>query len=151
MHIIRLLTLSLIQCLCITSGCYDHVASIFIYLLEMVFACARSRSYVLANISFPFRKQTCLIDHLHGIDNITEDAFAAHSPRPYSTNNGDGQSKSGSEDRVCVANVEMLEGEVEKRVVREGGVLSRGTRYSLTCRDVGRVASVGTGKIFGRR
>lgn len=87
-------------------------------------------------------------DHLHGIDNITEDAFAAHSPRPYSTNNGDGQSKSGSEDRICVANVEMLEREVEKRVVREGGVLSRGTRYSLTCRDVGRVASVGTGKIF---
>jgi len=49
---------------------------------------------------------------------------------------------------VKIDNWEMLTGTEGKRIVQEGGVLRRGTRYSLTCRDVKRVTN---GKSLGRR
>jgi alkylated DNA repair protein alkB family protein 6 len=43
---------------------------------------------------------------------------------------------------VKVANWQMLTGEEVRRVMEQGGVLKRGNRYSLTCRDVVRVSGV---------
>lgn len=40
-----------------------------------------------------------------------------------------------------IANWQLLTGEEVKAVMNEGGVLQRGVRYSLTCRDVERVSS----------
>ena len=36
----------------------------------------------------------------------------------------------------------MLTGPEVRKVMKEGGVLKRGIRYSLTCRDVERVSGV---------
>lgn len=46
---------------------------------------------------------------------------------------------------VPIANRHMLASVAERNVAHHGGVLERNTRYSLTCRDVGRVAN---GKVF---
>ncbi|KAI0312636.1 hypothetical protein OF83DRAFT_1165905 [Amylostereum chailletii] len=81
--------------------------------------------------------------HLHGISETDIDLFSVHASHEDASRVDDG--------RVRVANWEMLTGKTEKRAVREGGTLVRGTRYSLTCRDVGRVARVGPGTTFGRR
>jgi alkylated DNA repair protein alkB family protein 6 len=48
---------------------------------------------------------------------------------------------------VPIANWHMLTGEKERSVMQNGGALQRGTRYSLTCRDVERVTG---GKTFLR-
>ncbi|RDB17733.1 Alpha-ketoglutarate-dependent dioxygenase alkB 6 [Hypsizygus marmoreus] len=71
--------------------------------------------------------------HLHGIRGITEDRISRDdsSNAPILTDMG-----------VEIANWDMLSGEEVKRVMQEGGVLKRDVRYSLTCRDVERVASV---------
>ena len=45
----------------------------------------------------------------------------------------------------------MVRGQRERETLQRGGTLRRGVRYSLTCRDVARVASVGTAKMFGRK
>jgi len=66
--------------------------------------------------------------HLHGIDGITQDPF----PAPVSGENA---------SIVPVANVHLLTGAAERDAVLNGGVLERRTRYSLTFRDVARVAS----------
>jgi len=72
---------------------------------------------------------------------ISEDRVSAgnHSSPPTLTDLG-----------VPVANWEMVTGEDVKKVMREGGVLKRSTRYSLTCRDVERVSNAST-KSFMRR
>ena len=57
----------------------------------------------------------------------------------------------GGASGVRIANAELLRGEEARAVVYEGGTLVRATRYSLTCRDVARVAGAGTGRLFGRR
>ncbi|KAI0062968.1 hypothetical protein BV25DRAFT_1884659 [Artomyces pyxidatus] len=75
--------------------------------------------------------------HLHGISAVEEDTF---------TGPGDSKDSHG----FCVANANLLVGAREKSVVEGGGALRRGTRYSLTCRDVSRVAKIGTGTAFGR-
>jgi len=63
----------------------------------------------------------------YSIEEISEDYVSAGdrlSP-PTITNLG-----------VKVANWEMLTGEEVRRVMEQGGVMKRGIRYSLTCRDV---------------
>ena len=67
---------------------------------------------------------------LHGIDPVSEDVF-------------------GGGNGVKVANLDMLGGEETRDLARGGRTLMRETRYSLTCRDVAKVA--GAGKLFGRR
>ncbi|EMD30909.1 hypothetical protein CERSUDRAFT_163644 [Gelatoporia subvermispora B] len=66
--------------------------------------------------------------HLHGIDGVTEDTFFA----PISSQHG---------TTPPIANAHMLTGAAERDAVTRGGTLSRGTRYSLTFRDVARVAN----------
>ncbi|KAI0041661.1 hypothetical protein FA95DRAFT_1584663 [Auriscalpium vulgare] len=67
--------------------------------------------------------------HLHGIDALEDDDFGR----------GAG-----------VANVELLTG-AGRDVVEGARTLPRRVRYSLTCRDVTRVANVVAGRTFGKR
>lgn len=76
-------------------------------------------------------KSSLYTSHLHGIEEIWEDTFVK-SP--------DGQPLVTGLD-VPVANWHMLTGDNVVDAVMSGGKLKRGTRYSLTCRDVGRVMS----------
>jgi alkylated DNA repair protein alkB family protein 6 len=70
---------------------------------------------------------------------MTEDGVSPRSPSepPTLANLG-----------VKIANWQLLSGEEVKNVMEEGGILQRGVRYSLTCRDVERVSSA---KSFVRR
>ncbi|KIM41831.1 hypothetical protein M413DRAFT_71028 [Hebeloma cylindrosporum] len=45
---------------------------------------------------------------------------------------------------VMISNLDQLQDAQIKRAIREGQPLKRGVRYSLTCRDVGRVSSLNT-------
>ncbi|KAF7977204.1 hypothetical protein HWV62_4461 [Athelia sp. TMB] len=75
--------------------------------------------------------------HLHGIEEIGEDVVRI---------NEDGEpTVAGLE--VSVANWHLLTG-APARALHPGGALKRGTRYSLTCRDVTKVMSA---KSFLRR
>ena len=67
------------------------------------------------------------VNHLHGIDEVEEDAFPAPGAAP-------GPSP-------AIANVGQLGSDATRRVVQDGGTLRREARYSLTCRDVARVMS----------
>lgn len=77
--------------------------------------------------------------HLHGIDGVEDDLIAAHpssnDPQP------DNLEEKDVSAPVRVANWEMLGGDTEELIqaVREGGVVKRGIRTSLTCRVVERV------------
>jgi len=77
--------------------------------------------------------------HLHGIDAVAMDHLIAHKSNKHS----EAADLSGESASVRVANWEMLGGDDAEimRVVREGGVLKRGIRTSLTCRVVEKVAS----------
>jgi len=66
--------------------------------------------------------------HLHGIDGVHADVF----PPPTGTKSG---------GAAYIANAEMLSDSATRKLVANGGALERGARYSLTCRDVARVAS----------
>lgn len=90
-------------------------------------------SVVLERRSLVISRGTMYTSHLHGIQEISEDCVSASnctSP-PMITDLG-----------VKVANWKMLTGEEVRRVMEHGGVLKRGIRYSLTCRDVERVSCV---------
>ena len=43
---------------------------------------------------------------------------------------------------VRIANLELLQDEGIKSTIERGDILRRSVRYSLTCRDVGRVANL---------
>ena len=78
--------------------------------------------------------------YLHGIDAFATDHFVAHGTDKQSV---DFEAHPSGEAPVFVANWGMLGGDDEEimRVVKEGGVLKRGTRTSLTCRVVEKVAA----------
>jgi len=77
--------------------------------------------------------------HLHGIQELEEDIIIPA---------GDGKMPLVGGLDIPIANWDMLTGEKERSIMQDGGALRRGTRYSLTCRDIERVAS---GKTFLRR
>ncbi|KAH9886714.1 hypothetical protein C8Q73DRAFT_768982 [Cubamyces lactineus] len=70
--------------------------------------------------------------HLHGIDEVAEDIFIMADGR-------------GPHERI--ANFEMLREKEAKDAIANGGKLERGMRFSLTCRDVEKVAAAG-GALF---
>lgn len=95
--------------------------------------------------------------HLHGIEPVAEDTLARHgahadiskytnSTHAIETNRYDDeatQDAGGTSDIRSagrVVNWAQLQSEDARRAVAEGGKLSRGTRLSLTCRDVEKVA-----------
>jgi len=69
--------------------------------------------------------------HLHGIQEVEEDHIVGRN---------NGEPPFLRDLGVPVANFNMLS-EEGKMAFQEGGVLARGTRYSLTCRDVKQVRS----------
>ena len=71
--------------------------------------------------------------HLHGIDGLVEDKFE----------------EDGRPARERIANYDLLRGKAERQAVANGSMLERGLRYSLTCRDVEKVAAMG-GALFKR-
>ena len=71
--------------------------------------------------------------HLHGIDGLLEDKFEEDGRPP--------------QDRI--ANYDLLRGTAERAAIANGSILERGVRYSLTCRDVEKVAAMG-GALFKR-
>lgn len=76
------------------------------------------RSLVITTSSFYFL-------HLHGIDSVEEDEF--------------GFTEEGK-PRPVVSNFPLLGDERVREVLVNGGTLKRETRWSLTCRDVEKVA-----------
>ncbi|KAF9484193.1 hypothetical protein BDN70DRAFT_872893 [Pholiota conissans] len=66
--------------------------------------------------------------HLHGIDEVEDDVIAT-------TANTSG---------IDIANLERLQDPKIRESINVGVPLKRGVRYSLTCRDVGRVSSLNT-------
>ncbi|CDO77484.1 hypothetical protein BN946_scf184902.g18 [Trametes cinnabarina] len=70
--------------------------------------------------------------HLHGIDEVQEDRFDVAD---------------GRAPRERIANFDMLRTEEAKEAIANGGTLVRGMRFSLTCRDVEKVAA-GGGALF---
>ncbi|KAF7795112.1 hypothetical protein EIP86_006257 [Pleurotus ostreatoroseus] len=75
--------------------------------------------------------------HLHGIDDITEDVL---TPPLGSTDVT--HSRGTLMIRPQIANRDQLKGPEFIEAVSNGGILQRGVRYSLTCRDVERVANL---------
>ncbi|KAG2039041.1 hypothetical protein BDR03DRAFT_860788 [Suillus americanus] len=73
--------------------------------------------------------------HLHGIDDVYADTFT-----------GDGflLLPNGSHSRIV--NRHMIQDETVVGIIESGGTVERTTRYSLTCRDVEKVAS---GRVAG--
>ena len=69
--------------------------------------------------------------HLHGIEPLTTDVF----PSPSEFREGRQDSGVGR----TIANLSLLADDRLRDTVQNGGVLERGTRVSLTCRDVERV------------
>lgn len=67
--------------------------------------------------------------HLHGIEDTDRDEFSQ-----------DGLVSLSAGGAQEIANRDLLTNEEVVQVVQHGGSLSRTVRYSLTCRDVGRVA-----------
>lgn len=66
---------------------------------------------------------------LHGISEIEEDAFEA------------ADDSSASRVVITIANAEQIKDEAARKAVKEGGTLKRDRRFSLTCRDVPKVAN----------
>ncbi|KAF8572665.1 hypothetical protein K439DRAFT_1643458 [Ramaria rubella] len=84
--------------------------------------------------------------HLHAIEPLERDvllpAQIERTPRDQDLGHSGG---------ITIANWKMLRGEEESRVAREGGVIARKTRVSLTCRDVGRVMGGKGLRAFSKR
>lgn len=73
--------------------------------------------------------------HLHGIDEATHDVFL-----------GDGRLRRPSGDEVVLSNWRTVRTQHMSDVLHHGGALHRQTRFSLTCRDVEKVATPIRGK-----
>ncbi|KAG2117085.1 uncharacterized protein F5147DRAFT_671115 [Suillus discolor] len=73
--------------------------------------------------------------HLHGIDEVDADTFT-----------GDGFLLLPNGSHSQIVNRHMIKDETVARMIESGGTVERTTRYSLTCRDVEKVAS---GRVAG--
>ena len=65
--------------------------------------------------------------HLHGIEELFEDKFDIDGTTP----------------QQRIANFDALKDPKARGAIEAGGILERGLRYSLTCRDVERVSTAG--------
>ncbi|KAI0673182.1 hypothetical protein C8Q78DRAFT_970439 [Trametes maxima] len=90
-------------------------------------------SLLLESRSLVITTSSLYTSHLHGIDELQVDSFASDGRAP--------------QERI--ANFGMLRGSSEKDAIVSGGTLERGMRFSLTCRDVEKVAT-GGGALFKR-
>lgn len=77
--------------------------------------------------------------HLHGIDEIDADTFA-----------GDGLLLLPDGSQSLIANRHMIQDKSIAGIIEWGGIMERTTRYSLTCRDVEKVAGGRVAGVFSR-
>jgi alkylated DNA repair protein alkB homolog 6 len=94
-------------------------------------------------------------EYLHCIEEVKEDWIVGAAPgelnsQENETVDGLAAQLSTSQKRYRVDNWEAVEEQGLKKTVREGGMLARGTRVSLTCRDVEKTRKVGLPG-FGQR
>ena len=94
-------------------------------------------SLLLERRSVVITTSSLYTDHLHGIEERDEDDLEFDQ----------GGSLRVANTSASIANQNMVTGGLLRLIRDGGGRLKRGIRYSLTCRDVGRVAS---SKAFGR-
>jgi len=73
---------------------------------------------------------TMYTSHLHGIEGLQEDVVNFH----------DLASNVMGDTGVTVGNFSQIKDEELLRLIKQGDSLKRSTRYSLTCRDIGRVS-----------
>jgi len=100
-------------------------------------------SVLLERRSLVITAKSLYKEHLHAIQPLEYDVLA-----PWDED----ESCEPVGDSVKVANCNMIKREVESKASKEGGLLRRGTRLSLTCRDVERVVcGKGLGKMFARK
>ncbi|KAF8509465.1 hypothetical protein BU17DRAFT_98905 [Hysterangium stoloniferum] len=100
-------------------------------------------SLLLERRSLVITAKSLYKEHLHAIQPLEYDVLAPWDEDELREPVG------GS---VKVANCNVIRGKVESKASREGGLLRRGTRLSLTCRDVERVVGgKGLGKVFTRK
>jgi alkylated DNA repair protein alkB family protein 6 len=78
-------------------------------------------------------------EYLHWIEEVERDEICAVS---------EDKEEEDWKRKVKIANWEDIRGEKERAVLEKGGVLERGTRVSLTCRDVEKVKKT---LLIGRR
>lgn len=96
-------------------------------------------SLLLEPRSLVITKDELYTNHLHGISDLTEDILLpAHSA------GGEGISLQASNEAsgVRVANNDKISDERIRELAEKGGRMQRGTRISLTCRDVEQVVSM---------
>lgn len=79
---------------------------------------------------------------LHWIEEVERDEICAVSE------DNKGEEEADWRRKVKIANWEAIRGEKERAMLETGGVLERGTRVSLTCRDVQKVKRT---LLIGRR
>ena len=81
--------------------------------------------------------------HLHGIDPVVEDRFFGDGERfQMDEQKYSGDAENQGEDlrrKHRIANADLLGNAKYQKVIFDGGTLTRSTRVSLTCRDVGKV------------
>ncbi|KZT35952.1 hypothetical protein SISSUDRAFT_989879 [Sistotremastrum suecicum HHB10207 ss-3] len=75
-------------------------------------------------------------DHLHSLEPVIEDIFLPGGQVIYGRSTGNPLNVS----EVEIANKDLVATEAYKQALQEGGSLTRGTRVSMTCRDVERVS-----------
>ena len=88
-------------------------------------------SLLLEPRSLVITTSTLYDSHLHGIEGRVEDKFE----------------EDGRPPQERIANYDLLKGKEAKEAIANGSILERGMRYSLTCRDVEKVAAMG-GALF---
>ncbi|KAL5478988.1 hypothetical protein ACEPAI_2276 [Sanghuangporus weigelae] len=101
-------------------------------------------SLLLEPRSLVITTQQLYTDHLHGIDPLSEDVFLPASSLSRSDSVLTVQDSVGNHAQVGVqvANSTLIKDPKLREIVANGGKLKRGTRISLTCRDVENVVQV---------
>ena len=96
-------------------------------------------SLLLEPRSLVITKNELYTNHLHGIGDLTEDVLL-----PTHLAGGEGISLQSFNEAsgVRIANNDKLSDERIRELAEKGGRLQRGTRISLTCRDVEQVVSM---------
>ncbi|KAL5498184.1 hypothetical protein ACEPAH_2314 [Sanghuangporus vaninii] len=101
-------------------------------------------SLLLEPRSLVITTQQLYTNHLHGIDPLSEDVFLPASSLSCSDSVLAVQDSVGNHAQagVRVANSTMIKDPKLREIVTNGGKLKRGTRISLTCRDIENVVQV---------
>lgn len=88
------------------------------------------------------QKSSLVADRMsYSIDPLEEDTVLPSTPSTALRVDGGRDLTRVPRGVMLIDNWDILGDEDTKRIIANGGVLKRGTRYSLTCRDVERISS----------